>query len=66
MVWHLRQQLTGGITEAIGAHVHRGEHDRTQVNCPRYDGVLRAQEFVCRTVAIMVGPVQLERPYLIW
>jgi len=62
-VWNLRQQLTGGITEAIVAHVHRGEHDRTQVNCPRCDGVLRTQEFVCRTVETMVGPVQLERPY---
>ena len=28
-VWDLRQQLTGGITETIVAHVHRGEHDRT-------------------------------------
>src|SRR5262249_57298154 len=62
-VWNLRQQLTSGITEAIVAHVHRGEHARTQVNCPRCDGVLRAQAFVCRTVETMVGPVQLERPY---
>src|SRR5713101_3332267 len=62
-VWHLRQQLTGGITEAIVAHVHRGEHDRTHVNCPRCDGVVRAQECVCRTVETMGGPVQLERPY---
>ena len=31
--------------EAMVAHVHRGEHYRTQVNCPRCDGVLRAQEF---------------------
>jgi hypothetical protein len=62
-VWALRQQLTGGITETIVAHVHRGEHDRTQVNCPRCDGVLRARELVCRTVETMVGPVQLERPY---
>jgi Uncharacterised protein family (UPF0236) len=62
-VWNLRQQLTGGITEAMVAHVHRGEHDRTQVNCPRCDGVLRAQELVCRTVETMVGPVRLERPY---
>ena len=62
-VWHLRQQLTGGLTEAMVAHVHRGEHDRTQVNCPRCDGVLRAQAFVGRTVETMVGPVQMERPY---
>jgi hypothetical protein len=26
MVWDVRQQLTGGITETIVAHVHRGEH----------------------------------------
>src|SRR6266516_1773744 len=61
-VRNLRQQLTGGITEAIVAHVHRGEHDRTQVNCPRCARVLRAQEFVCRTVETLGGPVQLERP----
>ena len=26
-VWVLRQQLTGGITETMVAHGHRGEHD---------------------------------------
>jgi hypothetical protein len=61
-VWNLRQQRTGGITETIVAPVHRGEHDRTQGNCPRGDGVLRAQEGVCRPVETMVGPVPLERP----
>jgi hypothetical protein len=62
-VWNLRQQLTGGLTETIVAHVSRGEHDRPQVNCPRCAGVLKAGERVCRTVETMVGPVQLERPY---
>ena len=62
-VWDLRQQLTGGITETIVAHAHRGEHDRTQVTCPRCTGLLSARERVCRTVETMVGPVQLERPY---
>ena len=38
-VWDLRQQRTGGITETIVAHVHRGEHDRKLVNCPRCEGV---------------------------
>src|SRR4029453_7939595 len=51
---------------AIVAHVHRGEHDRTQVTCLRWEGVLRAQEFVCRTVETMVGAVQLEGPYFYW
>ena len=40
-VWALRQQLTGGITETIVAHVHRGEHDRTQATCPRCQRVLQ-------------------------
>jgi hypothetical protein len=62
-VWDMRQQLMGGITETIVAHVHRGEHDRMQVTCPRCDGVLGTQGLVCRTVETMVGPVQLERPY---
>jgi hypothetical protein len=62
-VWDLRQQLTGGITETIVAHLHRGEYERTQVTCPRCHGVLQAREFVCRTVETRVGAVQLERPY---
>lgn len=62
-VWNARQQLTGSLTEAIVAHVHRGEHERAQVHCPRCERVLRAQAFVCRTVETMVGPVQFERPY---
>jgi Uncharacterised protein family (UPF0236) len=63
MVWNVRQQLTGGITEAIVAHVSRGEHDRTQGTCPQCDGGVRAREFICRTVDTLVGSVQLERPY---
>jgi hypothetical protein len=63
MVWHLRQQLTGGITETIVEQVHRSEHERTQVHCTQCDGLLRAREFVCRTVETLVGPVQFERPY---
>jgi hypothetical protein len=59
----LRQQLTGGLTETIVAHVHRGEHDRQQVPCPKCDRVLQAREPVCRTVATMVGAIRLERPY---
>jgi hypothetical protein len=62
-VWKARQQLTGSLTETIVAHVHRGEHDRAQVHCPRCERVLRAQAFVCRTVDTLVGPVQFERPY---
>jgi hypothetical protein len=56
----LRQQLTGSLTETIVAHVHRGEHARTQVPCPRCQGTLKARERVCRTVETMLGPIQLD------
>ena len=61
--WALRPQLPGRITETIVTHVHRSEHNRTQVTCPRCHGVVKAREPVCRTVDTMVGPVQPERPY---
>jgi hypothetical protein len=61
--WDVRQQLPGGITEARVAPVPRGEPDRTQGNCPRCDGVVRAQALGCRTVETLGGPVRLERPY---
>ena len=60
-VWALRQQLTGGLTETIVAHVHRGEHDRQQILCPRCEEVSKARELVCRTIETMVGPIQIER-----
>ena len=62
-MWDLRQQLTGGLTETIVAHVHRGEHDRQKVPCPTCDRVLQAREPVGRTVETMEGSVQLQRPY---
>ena len=60
-VWALRQQLTGGITETIVAHGHRGEHDRHQATCPRCHGMVRARDLVCRTIETMVGAIQLDR-----
>jgi hypothetical protein len=65
-VWALRQQLTGGITATIVAHVHRGAHDRHQATCPRCHGMLWARDLVCRTVATLGGAIQLERPYFSW
>src|SRR5262249_23251411 len=62
-VWALRQQFTGGLTETIVAHVHRGEHDRQLATCPRCHRVLRMRDRVCRTVDTMVGAIELERPY---
>src|SRR5437870_11290448 len=36
-VWHIRQELTGSLTETILAHVHQGEYTRQQVHCPQCD-----------------------------
>jgi hypothetical protein len=62
-VWDFRQQLTGGLTETIVAHVHRGEHERQKTPWPKCARVVQARESVGRTVATMVGSVPLERPY---
>ena len=61
-VWNARQQLTGSLTEAMVAHVHRGEHDRAQVHCPRCERVLQAQAVVCRTVETLVGRYRWSGP----
>ena len=62
-VWNLRHALTGGLTETIVEHAHRGEHTRQQSRCPQCDRFLTARAPVQRTVETLVGLVQLERPY---
>ena len=36
-VWHLRQELPGGLTETLVAHAQRGESTRQQTRCPQGD-----------------------------
>src|SRR5437899_8232615 len=62
-VWNLGQALTGGLTETIVEHAHRGEHTRQQSHCPQCDRLLKARDPVQPTVETLVGLVQLERPY---
>lgn len=62
-VWHRRQALTGGLTETVLQHVHRGESTRQQTRCPVCARLLTARAPVARTVETMVGAVQLRRPY---
>jgi hypothetical protein len=62
-VWSLRQALTGGLTETIVQHAHRGESTRQQTSCPTCARLLMARAPVTRTVETMVGAVQLKRPY---
>src|SRR5437763_15306285 len=62
-VWNLRQELTGGLTGTLVAHLLRGESTRQQTRCPQCDRCLQARAPVSRTVETMVGAVQIERPY---
>jgi uncharacterized protein with PIN domain len=62
-VWHLRQALTGGLTETLVAHAHQSEYTRKQSPCPQCNCLLTARAPVPRTVETLVGVVQLERPY---
>ncbi len=62
-VWNLRQALTGGLTETIVEHAHRGEHTRQQSRCPQCARLLTARDPVRRTVETLVGAIQLARPY---
>ena len=63
VVWQLRQELTGGLSETIVEHAHGGERTRQYARCPQCDRRLTARPVVSRTVETMVGPVQVERPY---
>jgi hypothetical protein len=62
-VWHLRQELTGGVTETIVAPAQRGESTRQQTRWPQGDRVWKARASVSRTVETRVGTVPIERPY---
>src|SRR5206468_10576037 len=53
-VLNLRQSLTGGLTETIVKHAHRGEHTRQQSNCPPCARHLKARPPVQRTVESLV------------
>ena len=61
-VWQLRQELTGGLSETIVEHAHRGERSRRVARCPQCDRCLTARPMVSRTVEPMGGPVHVERP----
>jgi hypothetical protein len=63
LVWQLRQDLTGGLTETILSHAHASEQSRKQAPCPQCERLLSARPASPRTVETMVGSVQLERPY---
>jgi hypothetical protein len=62
-VWHLRQDLTGGLSETIVTHGHAGEVTRQFARCPDCGRRVTARPLVARTVETLVGAVHVERPY---
>jgi len=63
LVWQLRQDLTGGLTETLLTHAHAGEQSRKKAPCPQCERLITARPATPRTVETMVGTMQFERPY---
>jgi hypothetical protein len=63
LVWQLRQDLTGGLTETLLSHAYAGEQSRRHAPCPQCERLITARPAVPRTVETMVGTMVFERPY---
>ena len=63
LVWQLRQDLTGSLTETLLSHAHAGEQSRKKAPCPQCERFLTARPATSRTVETMVGTMAFERPY---
>ena len=63
LVWQLRQDLTGGLTETLLTHAHAGAQSRRQAPCPQCKRLITARPAATRTVETMVGAMVFERPY---
>ena len=63
LVWQLRQDLTGGLTETLLNHAHAQEHNRKKAPCPECERRITARPTMTRQVQTMVGAMQFERPY---
>ena len=64
LVWQLRQDLTGGLTETLLSHAYAGEQSRRQAPCPQCERLITARPAATRTVETMVGTMVFERPYV--
>ena len=63
LVWQLRQDLTGGLTETLLTRAYAGEQSRRQAPCPQCERLITARPAATRTVETMVGAMVFERPY---
>ncbi len=61
-VWELRQELTGSLTAALVQQRYGAEHAQRTAPCPPCGQPVAARAVVSRTVATVVGSVELDRP----
>ena len=45
LVWQLRQDLTGGLTETLLNHAHAQEHNRKKAPCPECERRITARPY---------------------
>jgi hypothetical protein len=62
-VWEARQELTGGLTEALVEQRYRAEQEQQHAPCPQCGQRVAARGVVTRTLETLVGEVELARPY---
>ena len=62
-VWEVRQELTGGLAEAVVEQRYRAEQAQRRAPCPQCGRPVAARAVVSRTVETVVGEMELSRPY---
>ncbi|MBI3301811.1 MAG: ISKra4 family transposase [Deltaproteobacteria bacterium] len=63
VVWELRQELTGSLTEALLGQRWGAEQEQTSAPCPHCGRPVAARGVVGRTLQTLVGEMELSRPY---
>jgi len=62
-VWEVRQELTGGLAEALVEQRYGAEQAQRRAPCPQCGRPVAARAVVSRTLETVVGEMELRRPY---
>lgn len=62
-VWELRQELMGGLTEALIHQRYGGEEAQQTARCPHCGRLVAARATVSRTLDTLIGSLEVSRPY---
>ena len=63
VMWQLRQDLMGRLTETVIDHTHALEAEQTHADCPPCHRTLKRRREARCMVDTLIGPVELRRPY---